>query len=118
MLWLRADIGVTSNKGNVTTWQDQSPQGNNANSLSSANSPQFNPSAVNGLPSVNFNGTSNYLNMPSGFSNFNGCSIFIVTLPANVTTPGENLIDIGNNTTDVIAATLNSNLLLIQNFIP
>ncbi len=106
-LWLRGDIGAITNGSNVTAWLDQS--GNNNNALA-VNNPLFAPNTVNGLPSINFNGSNNYFTLPAGFETSNGCSIFVVTMPGSVTTSGENLINLGNNPSNDVAISLNSNL--------
>lgn len=53
-LWLRPDLGVTLNSGNVATWADQSGNGNNASALTVGEQPPFtssNPSLGN-LPTI------------------------------------------------------------------
>jgi hypothetical protein len=64
-LWLRGDLGITLNGGNVSAWADQSGQGNNAVQASAPNQPAFAASAIGGMPGVTFGpnlslgGTSN-----------------------------------------------------------
>ncbi|WP_189579791.1 Ig-like domain-containing protein, partial [Mongoliitalea lutea] len=83
ILWLKADFGTntTSNGAAVNTWLDAS--GSNANATSSTNQPQFRAGSsaqgINFNPSVSFNGTSNFFNLPTGFNNFTqGVSAFSV----------------------------------------
>lgn len=57
-LWLKADAGVTESGGLVSAWQDQS--GNNRHPSVIA-SPTLLAAALNGLPAIDFNGTTQYL---------------------------------------------------------
>jgi hypothetical protein len=53
VLWLRADVGVsTDGGGNVTEWADQSSYGNNL--FAGTGTPTNIPNAVNGLPALYF----------------------------------------------------------------
>ena len=55
-LWLKADAGVTTTTGDaVTTWSDQSGNGNNATQASGAYQPILNPGVLNGYNAVTFN---------------------------------------------------------------
>lgn len=90
--WLRADVGVISSSGNVSQWTDQSGNGNNATQGTSANQPTLVTGAINSLPALAFNGTSQYLQLPSGYANFtSGASIFIVAKPTTFSTYGHML---------------------------
>lgn len=84
-LWLKSDLAVSTSGANVTQWADVSGNGMNATQSVSGNRPTLAASSINGLPAINFSGTSQFLNLPSGFSNFNGATIFIVTKPNAVT---------------------------------
>src|ERR1035438_8942129 len=56
-VWLKADAGVTTNaSGGVTTWSDQSGNGNDAVQATDAFAPLFVTNAVNGNPVLRFNG--------------------------------------------------------------
>jgi hypothetical protein len=56
-VWLKADSGVTTNlSGGITTWTDQSGNGNDAVQATDAFAPLFVPNAVNGKPVLHFNG--------------------------------------------------------------
>jgi hypothetical protein len=81
-LWLRSDVGVTyDGSNNVSQWLDQSGNGNNFSNSGSAR-PTISTNAVNGLPAIAFNGSSQYLQGGSGFSTFtSGATIFVVTKP-------------------------------------
>ncbi len=80
-LWLKANDGTsqTTQGAAVTTWTDASPSGNNGTGV---NSPAFQATGtgvVNYNPSVSFNGTSQYFNLPTGFSDFtSGTSSFVI----------------------------------------
>ncbi|MES6521693.1 hypothetical protein U6N80_12210, partial [Cutibacterium acnes] len=91
-LWLRSDYGVTSSGGAVSQWSDFSGQGNTATQSTGSAQPTLATGAVNSaiLPAVNFNGSSQFLNLPSGFANLtNGASIFVVTKPTSSTATGD-----------------------------
>jgi hypothetical protein len=59
--------------GFVTTWYDQSGNGYNATQTTSLNQPQIVSSGsillLNSKPCINFNGTTNLLDLPSGLAN-------------------------------------------------
>jgi hypothetical protein len=98
-LWLKANNGVTTSGSNVTQWQDMSTNANNAVQGTGANQPTFVASAANGKPAIAFNGSSQYLQLGSGFANFNtGASIFIVTKPTAAATNAR-FIEFGNGAT-------------------
>ncbi len=97
LLWLRADVGVTYSGTSVSQWQDQSGNGNNASQTTTANQPVFATNALNGLPAISFTSASaQWLKLSSGFSNFSGASIFIVTKPSTSFTTGARFLDFGN----------------------
>jgi hypothetical protein len=95
VLRLRAGLGVTTSGSAVSSWADLSGSGNNATG-SGIYEPTFTSSAVAGLPAVTFSGSSSqYLSLPSGFSNFtNGATLFVVTQPTNLTA-NSRIIDLG-----------------------
>ena len=64
-LWLKADslAGLTNNAP-VSTWYDSSGWGNNATQSSPGNQPLYVTNTINGLPVVQFNGSSSYFNLP------------------------------------------------------
>lgn len=70
-LWLRADAGVVASAGRVSSWQDQSGNGNHA-TMSNANRQPFHVlGALNGKPVVRFNGAQSlYLTSVVSASNF------------------------------------------------
>lgn len=93
--WLRATNVVTSGS-NVTSWTDISGAANDASN--SSNWPTLSPSAINGLPTVNFSG-SQFLQSPAGFSTFtSGLTALLVAKPASVSA-GARLFDYGNGAT-------------------
>lgn len=68
-LWLRADTGVTSSSGSVTTWLDQSGTGNNAVQATSAYQPSIVDNVVGDKPVIRFNSTAKtYLTVPNNSS--------------------------------------------------
>jgi len=83
VLWLRADMGIDSLGDSISTWRDQSGLGNDA-VATPGNEPRLIASALNGMPTVLFNGTSDYFTGPQiAALNNNGSScgtyIFMVT---------------------------------------
>jgi hypothetical protein len=98
-LWLRADNSVSTTGSNVTTWGDVSGSGNNATQATSTKQPTLISNAINGMPAVSFNGTSDFLQIPAGLANLSsGASIFAVINPPSVTA-GARILDFGNGAT-------------------
>ena len=56
VLWLRADLGVTTSGGNITTWADQSGGGNTATAMVTTQQATVvtGASGINSQPAVNF----------------------------------------------------------------
>ena len=59
--WYKADQGVTSSGGLVSSWGDTSGHNNNAMQSTSANQPSLVANSLNGLPVIHFNGSSTQL---------------------------------------------------------
>jgi hypothetical protein len=77
-LWLKADAGVTLSGSNVTGWADQSGNGNNA-SANSGQEPTFASSFSNSKPAIEFNGTTQIMQIADANSlDFLTTSSFIV----------------------------------------
>ena len=80
-MWLNAGSGVATATGNyVTSWNDQSNNGNNVTQGSQFNQPILVSGALNGNPVVRFDGNNDYLNGGSSIGNIplTGASFFIV----------------------------------------
>jgi hypothetical protein len=78
-LWLKAD-----NSASPSLWADVSGNQNNFAQSNSSNQPTIVSNAVNGLPAVNFSGSSQYFTSSlAPFTNSQG-SVFVVTKPASV----------------------------------
>lgn len=61
-VWLKADTGITKDGSNlVSAWNDQSGNNNHFAQATGANQPLYTASAQNGLPSIVFDGTNDYL---------------------------------------------------------
>jgi Concanavalin A-like lectin/glucanases superfamily/Chitobiase/beta-hexosaminidase C-terminal domain len=91
-LWLRSDVGVTSSSGLVSSWTDQSGNGYTATQNSGSLQPSLTTGAINSgvLPTISFNGTSQYLSLPSGLDTLSsGASIFVMTKPQSATATGD-----------------------------
>lgn len=63
LLWLRSDLGITLATGtsNVSAWADQSGNGNHAAQATGARQPAWTPGSINGIPTLNFDGTAQYM---------------------------------------------------------
>jgi len=74
--------------GFVTTWYDQSTNGNNVTQAISLNQPQIVSSGVilleNGKPAVNFNGITNYLSSATGFGTTEYTGFHAFTMKSNI----------------------------------
>jgi hypothetical protein len=57
-LWLKADAGVTLSGANITAWADQS---GNGRTVTLTNSPSFTASSINSRPTVDFNGSTQFV---------------------------------------------------------
>ncbi len=90
-LWLKAGTGVTTTAtgDSVTTWADQSGNGNNATQTNPGSEPVYVTNAVNGQPAIQFNGSTSFLNLPAsstiGILNSN-YEMFIVAKSASTAT--------------------------------
>jgi hypothetical protein len=81
-LWLRADASVTTNNsGVVTKWADQSGLGNDALATDPTHAPTLQLNSLNGLPTLRFNGTPQYLDVANS-ANISGLTenVTIVTV--------------------------------------
>ena len=86
-LWLKADSGLVQGGGSmpVNQWVDQSGNGMNAIQNSPYNRPQWVPGALNGIPAVQFNGSS-FFNLPNFLGGTVGAEAFVM-LRAATNTP-------------------------------
>jgi alpha-tubulin suppressor-like RCC1 family protein len=86
--WYRADVGVTQSSGSVSSWQDQSGNGNNATQSSGTLQPTWETSTLNGQPVVHFTHASNtYLAAASSSSlEVTAITSFVVTRNTGTTT--------------------------------
>ncbi|HEY9755252.1 MAG TPA: LamG-like jellyroll fold domain-containing protein [Oculatellaceae cyanobacterium] len=106
--WYRGDSGYLTNSGgnNLTYWGDVSGQ-NNASGVSPSY-PVLQTAANNGLYAVSFSG-SNFLSLPSGFSNFSsGLSLFAVVQPT-VLSSGAQILSLGDGSNLNNAISLSEN---------
>ena len=83
-VWLRADSLAVANGAAVSTWADQSGNGNDATQLTSTNQPTYVTGVLNGLPVVRFTSASpSYMTVPSAAAASSNNSILIVVKTAN-----------------------------------
>lgn len=84
-IWLDANnaasLGNPVNDDPISQWNDVSGSGNNATQTTPANQPLYKTNAINGLPVLSFNGTSNFFNLPDGTIPYGNSSytVFIVS---------------------------------------
>jgi len=65
-LWLAADRSAkTFNGGNISQWNDLSGNGHHATQSVASNQPLFVSNGINGLPTMRFDGTNDYFNIPT-----------------------------------------------------
>ena len=95
-LWLRSDVGVTASGGNVSAWTDQSGYANNAAQTASGNQPTITAGAINGVAALDFNGSSQYLNLNPGLAFGQGITAYVIIEPNDLTTNGR-FIELNNS---------------------
>lgn len=78
VLYLRADTGVTESGGAVSQWDDLSGNGNNATQTTGSVQPTLQTTGINGLPSLNFDGTDR-MTTPTFGNTITECTIAVVT---------------------------------------
>lgn len=63
VIWVESDSGITSSASAVSQWADKSPEGNNLTQSAGASQPTYNSanSAFNGEPTIDFDGTDDFL---------------------------------------------------------
>jgi hypothetical protein len=109
LLWLRSDVGVTTSSGAVTSWADQSGNGNNATQGTGANRPALTAGSANSgiLPSITFNGSTDFANLSAG------ASVFAIVKPSSSVATGVPFV-CGNtsNSDALIAKTVGTNAAL------
>ena len=84
-----AGTSTTTNGVNISSWNDQSGNGNHVTQASSGNQPVFRTSQLNGYPSISFNGVSTNLIGPSNFPTNSDYTKFVVAKAVN-TSPNNN----------------------------
>jgi len=79
-LWLRADIGVTEERGAVSNWADQSGNHLDARQPDTSRQPTWVGAGLSGRPVLVFDG-EDFLSLPDGFADFSlGVSVFVVVI--------------------------------------
>jgi hypothetical protein len=85
-LWVKADAGVVSSGGFVSTWQDQSGSGNHLIQATAANQPQLVAAQANGFPVLRFDGAGDFMSFTTRLTTIR--SVFWVVKRAAAATPG------------------------------
>jgi hypothetical protein len=86
LLWLRADLGVTTSNSAVSEWADQSGNHLDARQVDPSRQPTWTATGVAGRPTVVFN-AEDFLSLPSGFADFSrGVSLFAVAVVTEAAT--------------------------------
>ena len=100
---MQANVGVTSNSnGDVSVWQDQSGNGNNATQSNSSYQPVVVASSLNGLPAIQFTATSSqWFTLPNLMNGQTTGEVFVI-VKANSATPAvaRGLWSLGSNGAD------------------
>lgn len=77
-MWLDATVGVTTSGDDVTTWADQSGNGNDVTQTAGAAAPHSGTRTINNLNAIDFDGSAQYLEASSQYlTGLNG-HVFIV----------------------------------------
>lgn len=98
-LWLMANNGVVLSSGSVSQWINKSGVEGDAIQANPSNRPGFTESAINDIGAVSFNGSSQWLSLPTNSDNFSsGASIFVMLKPTSVSA-GAKVLDLGNGAT-------------------
>ncbi|MBS2005762.1 MAG: chitobiase/beta-hexosaminidase C-terminal domain-containing protein [Cyanobacteria bacterium SZAS TMP-1] len=109
VLWLKSDYGVNVTGSNVTSWTDISagPITRTVSQSTTSAQPQYVANAINGLPAVSFNGTSQYLTFTDLGDLSKGVTIYAVVKPAGA--GSATLFTTGTASSHDMAALLTSN---------
>jgi len=96
ILWLNAQNVVGNHGDAVSSWGDGSGKLNNATQTTGANQPLLEKPAQNGMPSVKFDGSNDFMQFSnSSFANFTqGMTVFCVAKPSS--SSAGRFIDFGN----------------------
>ncbi|HOP05228.1 MAG TPA: hypothetical protein PLE67_12195, partial [Tenuifilaceae bacterium] len=110
VLWLRADQGTstTTNGDPVSSWNDISGNANHSAQGNGGFQPIYILSGINGLPSIRFDGSDDYLTVPDAdnLDNTNGLSVFVVAKPDAVDDRARGLVSKRNNSSSARAYSL------------
>jgi len=92
-LWLKADAGITMGGGNVNSWADQSPNGNNVIGVPTKK-PSYVSNAINGKPALAFN--TSRMEGPGIFSGSNPRTMFVVYYTDNANYASNSIVGQSN----------------------
>jgi hypothetical protein len=99
-VWLRSDLGLTFNSGNVSTWKDQSGQGHDCSQGTSTRQPAYNVSPINGIPTLFFDastaGSEKIFSMAGSLAGLTAGHVFFVAKSVNALPPAQSRTGIWN----------------------
>lgn len=88
-LWLKANIIAASNNDPISSWADSSGNGNTFSQATGGNQPLYKTSIINGLPTVLFDGTDDFMSHTGNLTTQPN-TVFVVTQPTLSTASQKN----------------------------
>ncbi|WP_020526313.1 FG-GAP-like repeat-containing protein [Flexithrix dorotheae] len=117
-MWLAADLGVSKDgNGKISSWNDWSNNGNNAGQLTPANQPVLEDNQINGLPTIKFNGSNQFLNFNADYLIDSDYAFFVVE--ARNSNKNNNFFIGGNDNSQnkgIMAGYYNENMISLGSF--
>ena len=116
-LWFKADAGTntTTNAAAISTWIDQSGQGKNVTQATAANRPLFVSNGINFNPSIDYDGSNDYLvNTTIGITGGNK-TFFAVSTPQTLPASTVGIIGAGTSLNETQFGYENAKLNMYEN---
>lgn len=83
VVWSEADFGVTLNGATVSQWNDKSGYNNHHKQSTTANQPTYIPNAINGLPSLSFDGVNDFMGCDASVTGLESMTFYVLMKRAN-----------------------------------